>query len=285
MQVTAKRIEESVGHRHHPVVTALALGDEYPPISDLNVGVPQPEHLAPTQPTEQHRRHHRPVAMRAQRRDQPVRLGRRQDSRQRAGHPHQRRQPRLACAALAAGGQPTRHRIPGHSRVAARDCVRVETRHRRQSPGDRARRQTGLPIAQPNHGAVAALLREELEHVSRRDISRVLPDNGEERLQIERNRPKRVRPSPARNELQIPIDQRMTEPIPHPAQHTRRAHQQRETSHDRTLAAPEPTARYDTNLTGVLGDLGAEGGGREARASPSIGAHVARPRARTDGSD
>jgi hypothetical protein len=71
-------------------------------------------------------------------------------------------------------------------------------------------------IAEPNHGAVAALLRKELEHVSRGDISRVLPGDGEERLQIERNRPKRVRPSPARDELQIPVDQRITEPIPHP---------------------------------------------------------------------
>ena len=53
MQIVAQRVEESVDQRHHSVVTALALDDEHPPISDLNVGEAQPEDLATTQPTEQ----------------------------------------------------------------------------------------------------------------------------------------------------------------------------------------------------------------------------------------
>jgi hypothetical protein len=114
-------------------------------------------------------------------------------------------------------------------------------------------------IAEPHHGAVAALLRKELEHVRRSYGERFVGHDHEERLQIKRNRPKRVRPSPPSDELQIPVDQRMTEPIPHPARHRHQAHQQRETSHDRTLAGPRSPARYDTNITRVLGDRSCEG--------------------------
>ena len=255
MQVVTERVEEPVRDRHHPVMPALALDNEHPPIRDLDVGQSQSEDLAATQPAEQHRRHHRPVAVRAQRRDQLVGLGRRQDRRQRAGHSHQRGQPRPARATLPPRRQTTRHRIACHARVTARDRIGIEARHRRQPPGDRARRQTRLPVTEPDHAAIAALLREELEHIRRRNLPRAHPDDSEERLQIERHRPQRVQPSPTSHELQIPVDELITEPIPHLARHSCRAHQERETSHERTLAARPTPARYDTKITRVLGDL------------------------------
>jgi len=57
-------------------------------------------------------------------------------------------------------------------------------------------------------------MREELEHVRRSLFYRVLADHREERLQIERNRPHRVRPRPPSHELQIAIHQRITKAIP-----------------------------------------------------------------------
>ena len=76
MQVGAEGVEEPVRGRDHPVVAALALHHGQPPVSDLHVGEPQPQHLTPPEPGQQHRQHHRPVPVRAQRGDQPVRLPR-----------------------------------------------------------------------------------------------------------------------------------------------------------------------------------------------------------------
>jgi hypothetical protein len=84
---------------------------------------------------------------------------------------------------------------------------------------------------------------EEVEHIHRSDLARILRDHREEHLQIERHRPQRVRPRPASDELQIPVNERITKPIPHLTRGSRRAHQEGETSHDRTLAAPQPAAR------------------------------------------
>ena len=52
---------------------------------------------------------------------------------------------------------------------------------------------------------------EELEHVRRGDLDRILRHDREERLQIERHRPQRVRPSTTGDELQIAIHQRITQ--------------------------------------------------------------------------
>jgi hypothetical protein len=54
---------------------------------------------------------------------------------------------------------------------------------------------------------------QEIEHVDSGDLDRVLADNGEERLQVERHRPQSVRPRPARHELQIPVHQPVAQRI------------------------------------------------------------------------
>jgi len=50
MQVTAERVEEPVRRGDHPVMAALALHHGQPPVSDLHVAEPQPQHLAAAQP-------------------------------------------------------------------------------------------------------------------------------------------------------------------------------------------------------------------------------------------
>ncbi len=46
---------------------------------------------------------------------------------------------------------------------------------------------------------------QKLKHVGSGDLDRVLPDDREERFQIERHSPQRIRVSPARHKLQITI--------------------------------------------------------------------------------
>jgi hypothetical protein len=125
--------------------------------------------------------------------------------------------------------------------------------------GDRARRQTRLAITQPNDRPITSLIGQELEHIRRRSIPRIPRHHGEGRLQIEGHRAQRVRPRSAGHELQVPVDELITEPTPHLARPISRAHQERETSHHRTLTAARPPARYDTNITRVLGDLSRSG--------------------------
>ena len=74
MQVDTKLVEEPVRRRHDPVMAALALHHRQPPVSDLHVPEPKPQHLTAAQPRQQHARHHRPVPVRAQRTHQPVGL-------------------------------------------------------------------------------------------------------------------------------------------------------------------------------------------------------------------
>jgi hypothetical protein len=54
-------VEEPVRRRHHPVMAALALHHPQPPVGDLDILKPQPQHLAAAQPRQQHAQHHRPV--------------------------------------------------------------------------------------------------------------------------------------------------------------------------------------------------------------------------------
>ena len=69
------------------------------------------------------------------------------------------------------------------------------------------RRQTRLPISHPHHRPVTTLVGQELEHVGGPYLERVLRDDREGRLQIERDRAQRVRPSAPGHELQIAIQQ------------------------------------------------------------------------------
>jgi hypothetical protein len=55
-------------------------------------------------------------------------------------------------------------------------------------------------------------MRQEIEHIRRGDLQRIFSGHPEERLQIEGHRPQRVRPAPARHELQIPVRQPLAQP-------------------------------------------------------------------------
>ena len=239
-QIVAEHGEEGVGDRHQPLMAALAVSDEHRSISYPDIAQPQPEHFATAQPAEQHRQHHRPIPRRAQRPEQGVDLARRQDPRQRLGHPHQRHRP--SPAARSTGLQASRHRVRHHRRVAASDQIGVEARHRRQSTSDRASRQSRLMISHPDHRPIAALLGEELEHIRRPSPSPGPVDHGEEHLQVERHRPHRVRPTPPSDELEIAVNERITQCV---TRLTRRRHgpdQTRERVHPGTLTARPPPA-------------------------------------------
>ena len=222
-------------------MAALALHHGQPPAGNLHVGEPQPEHLAPAQPGQQHRQHHRPVPVRAQRPDQPVRLARRQDPRQGPRHPHQRRGPRPPRPALPPGQQPPRHRVDLHRRITPRDQVRIQPRYRRQAAGDRPRRQPRLPVRQPHHRPVPPLMRQELEHIRRSDRHRIFRDHSEERLQVKGHRPQRVRSAPARHELQIPVRQLVTEAVTDLARPRHETHKTRKGAHFSTIPACDTT--------------------------------------------
>jgi hypothetical protein len=199
-QVLAQLGEEGVGDGHDPLVAALALGDEQRALGDLDVGESQPEHLAAPQTAEHHGEDHGPVPVGAHRTDQCVDFGRARGSWAACGAP--------APAApsdpttTSAGGQPLRHRVRLDRRVASGHQVRIEARHRRQPTGDGAGRQPRLAVGEPDHRAVAALVGEELEDIGGNDGDRVLVDDGEERLQVEGDRPQGVRSGPTRHELQ-----------------------------------------------------------------------------------
>jgi hypothetical protein len=66
----------------------------------------------------------------------------------------------------------------------------------------RADSPTPGPPAAPPSGP--PLMRQELEHIGCDHLDRVLPGHLEERLQVKGHRAQRVRPAPARHELQIP---------------------------------------------------------------------------------
>jgi asparagine synthase (glutamine-hydrolysing) len=60
-------------------------------------------------------------------------------------------------------------------------------------------------------------------------------DHREERLQIEGHRPQRVRPAPARHELQIPVHQPLAQAIPDLARPRHEPHKTREAAHISTI--------------------------------------------------
>ena len=205
-------------------MTALALGDEHPPLGEAQVTQPQPEDLTAAQPAQHHRRDHGPVPVRAQRGGQHVNLGRAEDLRQRPGHPDQR--DALAGALpLAAGRQAPRHRV--HAHVPAGQQEPIQSRHARQPPSQRPGRHPAP--ACPGHLQTAipasALSCHERQHVNRADPPRRLRGRGEEDLQVIGHGQHRVRPAPASQELQVLIQQPDTQPhhdvtgrIPRPRQ-------------------------------------------------------------------
>jgi hypothetical protein len=173
-------------------MTSLALGDEHPPGGDLQVFQPQPEDLAAAQSAEHHRLGHGSVPVRAQRREQRIDLIWLQDPRQGARGPHQRNT-LPGTLAFPAGGQTARHRV--RLDVTAGLQEREQPGHARQPPPHRpGRYPTVADGLQPLGRATGVLRGHEREHVRRDDPARCLADDGEEHLQVIRDRNHRVRP-------------------------------------------------------------------------------------------
>jgi hypothetical protein len=78
-------------------------------------------------------------------------------------------------------------------------------------------------------------MRQELEHIRRGDLDRVLPGHLEERLQIKGDRPQRVRPAPARHELQIPVHQPLAQAVTDLARTRHETRKTREAAHFSTI--------------------------------------------------
>jgi hypothetical protein len=152
--------------------------------------------------------------------------------------------------------QPPRHRVGRHTGVAAGNQERVEASHRGQATSDRPGRQARLSIAQPDHRPVAALVSQEVEHISRDNIGRLLLDNREEPLEVERHRPERVRPGPASHELQVAVDEWMAKRQAPLTRRRRGPDETRDERHPRTMAATTGNHGDTTWITRVLGDKG-----------------------------
>ena len=106
------------------------------------------------------------------------------------------------------------HGAPGSADVTDHHQERVEPRDARQSSFDRAGRHARLAIGQTHHSAVtarSALLGDERQHIDRGNIDRRLVDHREEGAEIRHRRQHRVRPRPRHDELDIAIQQRITE--------------------------------------------------------------------------
>ena len=196
-------------------MAALAVVDEHPPLTQAQILETKTEHLATTQPAQHHRLHHGPVPLGAQRRHQRGDLVGFEDPRQPAHRAHQRLTPSVTS-------MPTRRQAPGHrvdvdTGIAAGDQIAIERRHRRQPTPDRRRRQPRAAIRDPHHVLGAhpspALRGHEAEHIRGAHLHRVLGDDREERLQIVRVGPHRVRPRSTSSELQELVDQPMTDDI------------------------------------------------------------------------
>jgi len=76
VEVGADLGEEPRRDRDQPLIAALALSDEHPPLAEPQVFQPQPQYFAAAQPAQHHRRDHRPVPVRAQRGGQCIDLSR-----------------------------------------------------------------------------------------------------------------------------------------------------------------------------------------------------------------
>ena len=135
--------EEAGRHRHQPLMAALALGNEHPPLTQAQILKSQAEHLAPAQPAQRHRLHHGPVPIRAQRPHQRGHLLGIQNARQPAHRAQQRLAPQLPPR--TPGRQTPRDRVRLHPHITADDQIPIQRRDRRQTPADRRRRQPEPP--------------------------------------------------------------------------------------------------------------------------------------------
>ena len=93
---------------------------------------------------------------------------------------------------------------------------------------------------------------QKLEHIRRGDLHRILPGHRKERLQIEGHRPQRVRPAPARHELQIPVHQPLAQPVTDLARPRHETHKTREVSHFSNFPARVREQPGTTRITCVL---------------------------------
>src|SRR6516162_9675241 len=105
-------------------MAALALVHEYSPLTQMQILEPQTEHFAAAQTTEDHRLHHRPITVGAQRAHQRGELFGFEDARQPANRTHQRLAPSLTS--VPTRRKPTRHRIGLHTDITAGDQIAVE---------------------------------------------------------------------------------------------------------------------------------------------------------------
>ena len=214
VQIVTECGEEPGRDRHDALPAALALGDEQPPLAGVDIGQPQPQHLTPAQPAQQHRQHHGPVPAGAQRRQQCVHLGRAEDARHRARGAHQR-DATAAAATDTARGQAPGHRIGAHPAVLPRDQIGEQPRHAGQPAGHRPGGQPLLAVLQPHHRLApprGPLLGQEREHIRPGHRGGLLADDREEHLQVIRRGQPGVRPRPRGDERQIVIQQPMAQP-------------------------------------------------------------------------
>jgi integrase len=129
----------------------------------------------------------------------------------------------------------------------------ILTGARRRHPRFPQPGQTG--VAQLMTRRLEARGSDEVEHVHRTHLEWVLRHHAEERLQIERRRPHRVRSGPSGHERQIAIHQRVAQLIADLAGRIGDTNQARRPRHPRTLAAPGEMHADTRWITRVLGDL------------------------------
>ncbi len=114
-------------------------------------------------------------------------------------------------AVVAPGRQASWHRVGDDAGIAPDDQIAIEARHRSEASLDGRGREPRLTVGDPHHvlGARSglALRRHEAQDVSRGHVGGFLADHPEEDAQVVGIGPHRVRPRPARGELQELIDQ------------------------------------------------------------------------------
>ena len=255
-------------------MAALALGDEHPPFRDPQILQPQPQDLAAAQPAQHHRRDHRPVPMRPQRRRQRVDLGRGQDPRQRP----RRRAPTAppaadgtapgGSAAPAAPGSPPHHRGPAGTRTTP---TRSTTAGAPSRPTPRPARRPDPPAAaRPLAGAAGALRSDERQHVRRLDLRRRLADHREEHLQVKRRRQHRVRPAPPATNSRYSSASGTPAPAASPLERSREQAEHESpactaASHRHRRHNPSRVSEMTRKITGITCRSGCLGAGQHGR--------------------
>ena len=128
-QYDADRGEELVAHRHDPLMAALALSHEHPPLGDTQILQAQADHLAAAQPANSHGLHHGPIPLRAQRStSRPPPPGPRCAAD--GAPPAPAARSATPCGAGPPGRQAPRHRVGLHPHIPTGDQIRIDGRHR-----------------------------------------------------------------------------------------------------------------------------------------------------------